>query len=150
MKNLPNFKTYGYHFQGYVARIHSYQSYFKHSMNILRPEIYQELFFQNGSIYTKVKDEPPAKYLKNCAVKNSLVANGSVIGGDVENSVLFRGVKIKPGAKVTNSILMQKVSIGKDVILENVICDKDVRIGDGKKLRGEINHPIVIEKGSVI
>jgi len=150
MKNLPNFKAYGFHFTGYVARVHSYQSYFKHSMNLLRPEIYQELFFKNGNIYTKVKDEPPAKYLKDCNVRNCLVANGSVIGGDVQDSILFRGVKVKSGAKIKNSILMQKTNIGKDVVLENVICDKDVRISDGKKIRGEANHPIVIEKGSVI
>jgi len=97
LKNLPKLKVFGYPFHGYVARIHSYQSYFKHSMNLLNPAIYQELFFQNGSIYTKVKDEPPTKYLKGCHVQNSLVANGSVLGGDIQNSILFRGVKVKSG-----------------------------------------------------
>ena len=61
LKNLYNLKIYGYPFPGYVARIHSYESYFKRSMELLQPEIYQELFFQNGNIYTKVKDEPPTK-----------------------------------------------------------------------------------------
>jgi glucose-1-phosphate adenylyltransferase len=150
LKNLPRLKAFGYPFNGYVARIHSYPSYFRHSMNLLKPEIYQELFFQNGSIYTKVKDEPPAKYLETCNVQNSLVANGCLLGGEIQNSILFRGVKVKPGAKVVNSILMQKTAIGRDVVLENVICDKDVYISDGKRLRGEVNHPIVIEKGSVI
>lgn len=150
LRNLENLKIYGMPFGGYLARIHSYRSYFKHSMDLLKPEVYQELFFQNGSIYTKVKDEPPTKYLRDSFVRSSLIANGSVIAGTVENSVLFRGVKIRPGAKVLNSIIMQKSVIDSDVILENVICDKDVHITAGKKLRGEENHPIVIEKGSVI
>lgn len=150
MKNLGHLKVYGYPFDGYLARIDSMQNYFDHSMKLLIPEIWQEIFFGNGSIYTKVKDEAPAKYQRDALVKSSLVANGSVIAGKVENSILFRGVKVHKDARVTNSIVMQKGEIGPGAIIENVICDKDVKITAGKKLKGEANHPIVIEKGTVI
>lgn len=150
VKNLGNLKIYGCPFNGYLARIDSMQSYFDHSMKLLTPEIWQEIFFANGSIYTKVKDEAPAKYQQDALVRSSLVANGSVIAGKVENSILFRGVKIHKDARVTNSIIMQKGEIGPGAVIENVICDKDVKITAGKKLKGEANHPIVIEKGIVI
>ncbi|SMC95535.1 glucose-1-phosphate adenylyltransferase subunit GlgD [Sporomusa malonica] len=149
-KNLGTLKMYGFSFGGYLARISSVQSYFDHSRELLSPEVWQELFFANGSIYTKVKDEAPAKYQQDAAVTRSLVANGSVIAGKVENSILFRGVKVHKDAQVINSIIMQKSEIGPGVVLENVICDKDVKITAGKKLKGELNHPIVIEKGTVI
>ncbi len=150
IKNLATLKIYGFAFNGYLARIDSVQNYFEHSMKLLTPEVWQELFFASGSIYTKVKDEAPAKYQRDANVKSSLVANGSVIAGKVENSILFRGVKIHKDARVTNSIIMQKGEIGPGAVVENVICDKDVKITAGKKLKGELNHPIVIEKGTVI
>ncbi|HWR38368.1 MAG TPA: glucose-1-phosphate adenylyltransferase subunit GlgD [Patescibacteria group bacterium] len=150
MKNLESLRFFGYSIPGYVARIHSVESYFRRSMDLLNPEIWQELFFENGAIYTKVKDEAPAKYQHNADVRNSMVANGCVISGNVENSILFRGVKVHPDARVVNSIVMQKGEISAGAVVENVICDKDVRIMAGKKLRGEVNHPIIIEKGTVI
>jgi len=150
VRNLEKLKIYGFPFSGYLARIDSLQNYFDYSMKLLTPEIWQEIFFANGSIYTKVKDEAPAKYQCDAQVASCLVANGSVIAGKVENSILFRGVKIHKDARVTNSIIMQKGEIGPGAVIENVICDKDVRITAGKKLKGEANHPIVIEKGIVI
>lgn len=150
VRNLESLKIYGFPFEGYLARIDSMQNYFDHSMKLLTPEVWQEIFFANGSIYTKVKDEAPAKYQQDALVTSSLVANGSVIAGKVENSILFRGVKIHKDAKVINSIVMQKGEIGPGAVIENVICDKDVKITAGKKLKGEANHPIVIEKGIVI
>ncbi|HWR44709.1 glucose-1-phosphate adenylyltransferase subunit GlgD [Sporomusa sp.] len=150
IKNLETLKMYGYPFNGYLARVSSVQSYFEHSRELLNPEVWQELFFANGSIYTKVKDEAPAKYQQDAVVQRSLVANGSVVAGKVENSILFRGVKVHKGARIINSIIMQKGEIGPGAVLENVICDKDVKITAGKKLKGELNHPIVIEKGTVV
>lgn len=150
IKNLNNVKVYGYHHQGYVARISSLQSYFKHSMELLDPQIWKELFFSSGLIYTKVKDEPPAKYMIEADVSSSLVATGCYIEGRVENSILFRSVKVHKGAYIKNSIIMQNCKIGPGVVLENVICDKDVVITADKQLKGECEYPVVIKKGQVI
>ena len=150
VKNVSKYKVYGFHQQGYVARISSLQSYFKHSMELLDTKIWQELFFKSGLIYTKIKDEPPAKYMLEADVANALVATGCYIEGRVENSILFRGVKVHKGAYIKNSILMQKCEIGPGVILENVICDKDVFITANKQLKGECNYPLIIKKGQVI
>lgn len=150
LKNVSRLRVYGYHHQGYVARISSLQSYFHHSMELLNPHIWKELFFKSGVIFTKVKDEAPAKFMHDSDVSNSLIASGCYVEGKVENSILFRGVKVQRGAYIKNSIIMQKCNIGSGVVLENVICDKDVYITANKQLKGESSYPLVIKKGRVI
>ncbi|CUH95425.1 hypothetical protein P22_1496 [Propionispora sp. 2/2-37] len=150
IKHIGKLDIYGYPYKGYAARIHSVQSYFRHSMDLLKPEVWQELFFREGYIYTKVKDEPPSHYLNYAKTVNSLVAGGCRIAGRVENSVLFRGVTVHEGAYIKNSIVMQKCEIAGGSVLENVICDKDVQIAAGKHLQGNAHYPFVIKKGMVI
>jgi glucose-1-phosphate adenylyltransferase len=150
IKNMDKISIYGYPYQGYLARIYSVQSYFKYSMDLLKPSIWREVFSKVSPIYTKVKDEPPARYVENAKVTNTLVASGCYIGGRVENSILFRGVKIEQGAYIKNSIIMQNSEIASGVMLQNIICDKDVRITADKQLKGECNYPLVIRKGRVI
>lgn len=150
IRNLDLLKIYAYRFEGYVAIVNTIQSYFAHSMELLDPRVWKELFFSSGFVYTKVKNEAPAKHRAGAHVTNSMVANGCVIEGTVENSILFRGVRVKEGAVVRNSIVMQKANIGKGVVLENAILDKDVVVSEGKKLRGERNYPVIVRKQAVI
>lgn len=150
IQNLNKLKIVGYPFKGYLARISSIQSYFRHSMDLLKPEIWQELFFKHGYIYTKVKDGAPTKYLEESRVKYSIIANDCIIGGMVENSVIFRGVKIAKGAHVKNCIVMQKSEIEEGAVIENIITDKKVVITKGKKLIGDSKCPFVIAKETVI
>ncbi len=150
IKHLRDMRIYGYPFEGYVGRINSLESYFGCSMDLLRPEIWQELFFSSGSIYTKVKNEPPVRYNEGCTVRNSLIANGCVIEGHVENSVLFRGVKVHKGAAIKNSIIMQKGEINSNALLEYVILDKDSTVTNGKHLLGDRKYPLVIAKRTIL
>lgn len=150
IRNLGKLKILGYPYDGYMANIDSIQSYFKHSMELFNPENFYELFHHAGLIYTKVKDEVPAKYGDKATAQNSLVADGCIINGQVENCVLFRGVKIAEGAVVKNSIIMQDAEIQEKVVLENVILDKEVIIRKGKHLVGQECYPVVIRKKAVI
>ena len=150
IKNIGALKIYGYAYKGYVARVDCVKSYYKHNMELLKPEKWEELFFKSGLVYTKVKDEAPVKYKESARVSNAMIANGCIIEGRVENSILFRGVTVHKGAYIKDSIVMQKCDIAENAIIENVICDKNVRITNGKWLKGETNYPLVIEKGSVI
>ena len=150
IKNIDTLKMYGHPYKGYVARIDGVKSYYKHNMELLKPEKWEELFFKSGLVYTKVKDEAPVKYKENARVSNAMIGNGCIIEGHVENSILFRGVTVRKGAYIKDSIIMQKCDIAENAIIENVICDKNVRITRGKRLKGEMSYPLVIEKGSVI
>ncbi|MEW9121197.1 MAG: glucose-1-phosphate adenylyltransferase subunit GlgD [Thermotaleaceae bacterium] len=146
LKNLDLLKVYGYHHQGYVGRIHSVKSYYKHNMDLLNPDIWEEIFIKKGLIYTQVKDQAPVKYMEDANIRNALVANGCVINGSVENSILFRGVRIHSGAKIRNSILLENCVIGECAELENVILDKEVYVSSEKQLAGLRDYPIIIEK----
>ncbi len=150
IKNLSQLNIYGYCFNGYVASINSLQAYYKHSMELLDPNIWEELFFRSGLIYTKVKNEAPAQYGHKAKVSNCLVANGCMIDGTVENSILFRGVRIQKGVHIKGSILMQRSEIKENAMLEGVILDKDVVITEGKHLLGDPGYPLVIGKKTVL
>lgn len=150
MRQSSKYVVYAMEHDGYTAHINSTASYYQASMDILLPEVRDEVFDRNNSIYTKSKDEPPVQYKKEATAKNSLIANGCVIEGSVENSILFRGVKVGPGVHVKNSIIMQKCELQEDALLENVICDKNVVITRGKWLKGASNYPLIVEKNVVI
>ncbi|MEC0697249.1 glucose-1-phosphate adenylyltransferase subunit GlgD [Bacillus atrophaeus] len=138
-----------YEYSGYAAVIDSVEKYYLHSMQLIQPSFWQQVFLPQLPIYTKVKDEPPTKYGKHSAVRNSLVANGCVLEGVVENCILFRGVHVGKGTKLKNCIIMQKTQIGEDCVLEQVISDKDVRIGNATEAAGTIEQPLVLKKGLV-
>lgn len=150
IKNLNRLRIYGFPHQGYLAPIDSIQSYHKHSMDLLRPEVWQKLFFDKGLIITKVKDGAPTKYSDGSRVHNALIANDCIIEGIVENSIIFRGVEIGRGARIKDSIIMQKCKIEEGAWVENVIADKGVTVTKGKHLKGEEHYPLVITKKTVI
>jgi glucose-1-phosphate adenylyltransferase len=151
MKNIDKLSVYGYPFAGHLGIVNTIPSYYRNSMQLLNPKVWRELFFQKQQlIYTKVKDEPPARYLEDAQVRGSLIANGCTIEGRVENSMLFRGVKIRKGAIVRNSIILQNCEIEENVIIENAILDKDVFISRGRVLTGDNKAPFIAAKTKVI
>ena len=136
-----------YDFKGYYAGIDSMAAYYKHNMELLQKEVRDELFGERD-IYTKVRDSAPSKYGENAIVKNSLISDGCEIEGVVENSILFRGVKVAKGAVVRNSIVMQDNIIGQNTTLDCVITDKNVVVSDKKTLGGCDSLPYYIPKGT--
>ena len=145
-----NYRIYKY--DGYFATINSLEDYYMHSMELLGdPTNRAQLFnVKNRPIYTKVRNSAPAKYNSTSNVKNSLIADGCVIDGTVENSILFRGVKVGKGTTVRNSVLFQDTVTGENVFLNCVIADKNVVIRDGRMLSGHETMPFFIDKGKMI
>jgi glucose-1-phosphate adenylyltransferase len=150
VRNVKNLKCFAYEFDGYVADVNSVKSYFDLNMELLEPNKWEALFLSGGPILTKVSDKPPSKYSSSSNVSNSLVACGCKIEGHVENSVIFRGVHVKKGAVIKNSIIMQDAIVEKDVTIDYCILDKEVVITDGKKLMGDRDYPVVVDKLTVI
>ena len=139
----------GYKYTGYVARICSINSYFDENMKLLDDANLDALFGGN-SIYTKIRDDNPTRYISGSKVKNVMVADGCVIEGEVENSILFRGVKVAKGAKVKNCILMQDSVIEAGADVEYLITDKNVTISADKELKGTDTYPVYITKGYTV
>lgn len=146
IRNIGMLKIFAYKFDGYWRNLSTIQLYYRCNMEMLNPVIRSQLFLENGKIYTKVKDETPAKYNEEADVKNSIVGDGCIIEGIVENSVLFRGVTVKRGAVVKDSIVMQGASIEENASVQNAILDKNVVITWGKQLKGELNWPMIVGK----
>ena len=118
-------------------------------MELLNKKIRDELFGARD-IYTKVRDSAPSKYGTYSSVRNSLISDGCIVEGTVENSILFRGVKIGKGAIVRNSIIMQDAVIGEKVVTDSIITDKNVVIRDNRILSGCDVQPYFIPKGTMI
>jgi glucose-1-phosphate adenylyltransferase len=120
-------------------------NYLKSSLRLLDKNIRDEIFHNEGRpIVTKVKDSAPTKYGPEAKVCNSLIADGAQIDGEVRNSIIFRGVKIKKGSLVENSVVMQDTTVGECVRLNYAVLDKNVYINDGRMLSGYITHPFYV------
>lgn len=148
LRNVAGFRIYATHYDGVFARVNSLESYFRCSMRLLDHDVRTGLFYRrNQAIYTKIRNSSPTRYAPGAVVRHSMIADGCVIEGTVENSILFRGVKVGKGTRVTNSILMQDTFTGENVRLNCVIADKDVLIKDGRELCGYESMPFYIGKG---
>ena len=138
---LKYLKTGSYGYDGTSMIIRNVKNYYDANMALLNRDVYEEIFYQGGNIFTKSKDEPSTQYTKDSNVSDSLVANGCFIEGEVKNSIIFRGVKIGKNAIVKNSILTQEVVIEDNAVviithhrelLSNIKADYVHILKDGK------------------
>ena len=143
--NLERLNVRGFEFNGYLARISDIKSYFNENMKLLKDENLDGLFGGNP-IYTKIRDDNPTRYIQGSKAKNIMSADGCIIEGEVENSILFRGVRIAKGAKVKNCVLMQDTIVGEGANVEYVITDKIVTISAGKEIKGADSFPVYVAK----
>jgi glucose-1-phosphate adenylyltransferase len=146
--HLVTLNVQGYKYEGYTARISDMGSYFKENMKMLDDANVDALFAD--PIYTKIRDDNPTRYIPGSKVKNIMAADGCVIEGEVENSILFRGVKVGKGAKVKNCVLMQDTVVEAGADIQFVISDKNVVISEGKELKGTDTFQVFVEKGKTV
>ncbi len=150
-KILQRGTVHAYHYEGFFLRITSLESYFASSMKLLGEDARSGLTAVAGRpIHTKVRNSAPTLYKEGSKVTNSYIADGCEIEGVVENSIIFRGVKIGKGAVVKNSILLQDTFAGDNVQLNCVVADKDVVIKDGRNLSGHTTMPFFVSKGTIV
>ena len=147
---VDQLKIVPYLYDGFVARIHSVASYFSQSMQLLNADVQECLFNPDSPIRTKIQSLPSTYYSADAHCTGSLIADGCIIDGEVENSILFRGVKVEKGAKVSNCILMQNTCVCENTQLSYVITDKNVKVQANRTLMGHENYPLAIEKNSVV
>ena len=145
LAQLNKLNVQAYKYDGYVARISGMKSYFDENMKLLDDHNLDALF-SGAPIYTKIRDDNPTRYIEGARVQNVMAADGCVIEGEVENSVLFRGVKIAKGAKVKNCVLMQGTVVEAGANVEYLITDKNVTITARKEMRGTDTFPVYIAK----
>ncbi len=147
LKNVSNLRVYGYEFKEFCPIIDSIQSYFDANFALLDAENQKSLFGCGRPVYTKVYDDMPVIYGLGSDVKNSLVADGCVIDGAVENSIIFRNCRIAKGAVVKNCVIMPSGFIADDASLNCCILDKDITVRSGRSLSGAETYPVYLAKG---
>lgn len=149
-ENIQTLKVFGFAFEGYVGMINSVQDYFERNMDLLDTAVREKLLLGFDRIHTKFVDNPPTQHGMQARVSNSLIASGCLIEGEVENSIISRGVIIERGAQIKNCLIMQKCTIGAHTMLEHVILDKFVEIHNGNVLKGRRNSPMVVLKRAMV
>lgn len=149
-RGVSEYRMYGYRFDGFAGVLGSKKSYFDANMSLTDYGVRAELFPTERPVYTKVRDDMPTRFGLGSRAVNSLIADGCVIEGDVENCVLFRGVQVGKGAILRNCIIMQDSIIGNNTSLNYVIGDKDVVYKPGRSLMGYESYPVYIAKGSEV
>ncbi len=141
-------KLYAYRFEGYWKDVGTIRSYWESNLELTRPLPPLNLYDPNWKFYTHTEEMPPAYVSKSAKVENSLISEGCEIEGEVYDSVIFQGVKIKKGAVVRNSVIMTRSVINEGsvvedaIIAENVIIGKNVKIGDGEFAQSKLDPKI--------
>ena len=149
LRQLDTLNVQGYRYDGYIAQITGLKGYFDENMRLLDDENLNALF-SPSAIYTKIRDDNPTRYITGSKVENIMAADGCVIEGEVENSVLFRGVKVAKGAKVRNCVLMQDTVVEAGADIEYLVTDKNVVITEGKELKGTDTFPVYVAKNQKV
>lgn len=149
-RNVDKFDMRGFEVTEFASVIVSMQSYFETNMKLLEKDVRDDLFNMENPVYTKLRDDMPSRYGFDSRVSDSLIADGCLIEGEVENSIIFRGVHIGKNAKVKNCILMQSADVGEGTNLSYVISDKNVTFKEGRTLTGCQSFPLLIGKGLIV
>ena len=124
-------RVFAYQFKEYWVDVGTIDSYWATSLELLQPNAALDLYTDDWPIHTRSEERPPAKLGPQAKVVNSMISNGCVIRGLVNNSVLSPGVYVGPGAVVQDSIIMNDTWIGAGARVDKSVLDKGVSVGIG-------------------
>ena len=139
-----------YPFEGIAMFNESVEEYFANSMSLIKKDVRADIFGGAHPIYTKVRDRVPTYYGEGSEVENSLIADGCMLEGEVEDSILFREVSVAKDAEVENCIIFNEAVIGEGAELKYAILDKNVTVTPGAKLIGTKKNPIIVKRGETV
>ena len=139
-----------YEFDGVAMFNESVEEYFANSMALIKKDVRNSMFNGNHPVYTKVRDRVPTYYGEGSEIENCLIADGCILEGEVEDSVLFREVTVGKGAEIENCIIFNDAVIGEGAELKYAILDKNVTVTPGAKLIGTKKSPIIVKRGETV
>ena len=144
-----NARLYSYAFEGYWKDVGTIESLWQANMDLLADEP-PFSFNSPWTIYSSNPSLPPHYIGNEARVHNSMLNEGSVIFGEVDHSVLFSGVKIGKGAKVTNSVIMPFTKIEENAVIDHAIVAQNCVISAGAVVTGEAGAIAVVPEGEVV
>jgi len=128
-----------YPFCGYWKDVGTIESYWKASMDILDDKAPLNIFDTQWAIYSLNTTQPPHYLASSARVKHSMISEGCMIFGEVENSIIFPGVTVGRGSKIRDSVIMSNVRIDSNVRIEKAIVGENTMVGEGSIIGGEIS-----------
>jgi glucose-1-phosphate adenylyltransferase len=131
---IENDKVYLYSFDDYWKDVGTLEAYWQANLELTNPMPDLNLYDEEWKLFTRSEEKPPVKFGKNGGTEKSLISNGAIINGKVENSVISPGVYVEEGAVVKDSVIFNDTIIRKDTLVEKAIIDKEVEIGANCKV----------------
>ncbi len=132
-------RLYAYEFSGYWKDVGTIPSLWEAHMDLLGENPVFNLYDSTRRIFSRSESRPPHYIGDGATITNSLISEGCEVHGTVENSVLFGGVYVAPGAVVRDSVIMSDTQIleGSEIyysiIDSDTVISKNVKLGAGQK-----------------
>ncbi len=142
-------RLFSYAFDGYWKDVGTIESLWQANMDLLQDEPPFEI---NGDwkIYSSNASMPPHYIGGDAKVSKSMITEGSMILGEVEHSIIFPGVRVGKGAKVTNSVLLPYTTVGANAVVDHAIVAQNVNITAGASVIGSENAISVVAEGETV
>ncbi|MFC2014255.1 glucose-1-phosphate adenylyltransferase subunit GlgD [Chloroflexota bacterium] len=148
-------RTFAYNFEGYWRDVGTVQTYWQANMRMIEMS---PVFTSDAGwlIHTKEEERSPAMFSETANVVNSIISNGCIIEGQVENSVLSPGVMVVEGAVVKDSIILSDSIVGQQSVVNYSVLDKEVvveagcHIGFSDDFQVNRKEPKVVNSGITI
>jgi glucose-1-phosphate adenylyltransferase len=174
---LGKYRVRPYLYDGYWADVGTIESFYDANVMLGRPGAPFRFWDPQRPIYTHLRHLPGSR-MTDCRIRDSIIADGCYLDRcSIDDSVVGIRMNINAGAKITHSVLLGAdeyedeppppavpcIGIGRNVVLDRVVIDKNARIGDGARLVNErgVEHAdgdgyyirggiIVVPKGGII
>lgn len=140
-----NKTLYAYPFDGYWKDVGTIQSLWEANMDLLSEQPKLDLNDPHWRIYTRNPNQPAQYISPTGVIRNSMINEGCSVYGEVAHSVLFYGVEVGEGSVITDSVIMPKVRIGRNVRIHRAIVTEDMVIPDGTHIGNPKEHESEIE-----
>ncbi|ADQ14506.1 glucose-1-phosphate adenylyltransferase [Halanaerobium hydrogeniformans] len=126
--------VYLYEYDGFWRDVGTLGSYWETNLELVKsiPEL--NLYDEEWKMQTRSEEKPPAKFGRYGKASCSLISNGAIINGEVENSIISPGVYIEKGAVVRDSIIFNNSIIRSNSVIDKTIIDKEVEIKENCKI----------------
>ena len=135
---------YAYEFSGYWKDVGTIDSLWEANMDLLDSENELNLDDTSWKIYSEDVGMTPAYIAETAKIDRAYINQGSAIGGEVKNSVIFAGAKIGPGAKVIDSVLMPGASVLEGATVTRALVAENVRIGKNAVVGNKKSEEILL------
>lgn len=130
---VTSYRAFGFKFYGYWAYSRTIKEFWQANMDLLRdhsPVDLRSWQVRTNLDHRHLRDRTPSLISESAEVSNSIIYSGCKIHGSVSDSVLFPGVIVDEGAKISKSIVMFDSVIRKNSVVHESILDTDIVINE--------------------